>query len=602
MATDIDRLKIIIEAENKATAAIDAVKSAVWGLAGAYISFQAVQAAFRAALNTVAEATRLASEQEQADVRLSAALENLGDSYGESLVRLKEFAGQMQRTTNYSDDQIQSAQALLISLGKLSGEGLDRATRASADLAAGLGIELTAAARLMAKAAAGSTEALGRYGLVLKEGLSDQEKFASLLEQIANRFGGQAAQAAQTFSGRVAEVKTQWDELLESFGTWITQSPEINAGLEAAAKVLADIATVIASAEFSEGIARFASGLASIAQSAADTAVRLSFGIFGPGFTTSALALTAAGLREVSGAINSVTAERDELAALTKERSLFGGFANTADLERWIELQDKLGVAIKEKVVAELDKAGQATERVVNTWYGLKIIIDETGKVTKEAIEEVEVLPNIMMEANENTDGILQSFDKMTPLMKEAAKFQALITEAADEGNRRIIQQNNNLEAQRAIYAQLIDRVGDLGASITRAALNGQTSFGEFFKQFFIEIAAAIVKALILAVIMTIIRGVTGGAGSFLGDFLGSLAGRGLGQIGGGGSRGGGQDTGPNGVGYATQIPSQSATNGLVINNRFGGGINEGFVSELLELQNDFVRRRGFRVLASEVA
>ncbi|MDQ7008301.1 MAG: hypothetical protein Q9Q40_13860, partial [Acidobacteriota bacterium] len=106
-----------------------------------------------------------------------------------------------QQQTALGDEVILQNQAILVSLGKLSGEGLERATMAAANMAAVVGIDLKAAMILMAKAAAGETSTLSRYGIVLGKNVAAGEKFARVLELIEERMGGAAATRAKSLEG-----------------------------------------------------------------------------------------------------------------------------------------------------------------------------------------------------------------------------------------------------------------------------------------------------------------------------------------------------------------------------------------------------------------
>ena len=91
------------------------------------------------------------AEQEMADANLSTAMKNLGTYTDAAFQDLKNFGNEMQNATTYSNEQVQSAEALLVSVGKLTGEGLKEATKATLDLAAAKKMDLVAAADLVSK-------------------------------------------------------------------------------------------------------------------------------------------------------------------------------------------------------------------------------------------------------------------------------------------------------------------------------------------------------------------------------------------------------------------------------------------------------------------
>ena len=64
---------------------------------------------------------------------------------------------------------------------------------------------------LVAKAAEGNTAALKKAGITIDETKAKQEGFGYVLDQINEKFAGQAAAIAGTYEGRL----TQLGELLE---------------------------------------------------------------------------------------------------------------------------------------------------------------------------------------------------------------------------------------------------------------------------------------------------------------------------------------------------------------------------------------------------
>lgn len=158
------------------------------------------------------------AESERVTQKFQQALRASGQEVYKTSEAFQSFATQMQRTTTNSDEAVISAASLLTSVGKLSGEGLERATRASADLAEGLGIDLTSAAMLLSKAAEGNTAALGRYGIKVDEALQGSDAFAEVLRQVEGRFGGMAEAAGSTTQGAIKQLANAFDDLKEKIG------------------------------------------------------------------------------------------------------------------------------------------------------------------------------------------------------------------------------------------------------------------------------------------------------------------------------------------------------------------------------------------------
>lgn len=159
-----------------------------------------------------------ASAAEEATVKLTAALRAQGVTSKRVADDIVDFSAALQSNTRYNDEAITDVQRMLISLGQLSGQGLKDATRATLDLAAGLGIDLSTAAMLVGKAANGSTGALSRHGIVVKETHDVTKDFASALEQINQKFGGSAQGQIEGYAGVTAQLANTFSDLKEAAG------------------------------------------------------------------------------------------------------------------------------------------------------------------------------------------------------------------------------------------------------------------------------------------------------------------------------------------------------------------------------------------------
>lgn len=174
---------------------------------------------------TLKESIHAAVEQENAINALNSALAISGQYTDQASKHFQDYASALQKTTIYQDDAIESGGALLIQMGKLSGTTLDRATKASLDLAAALNIDVGTAFNMVGKAATGHTAALAKYGISIKATGDETKDFANALGLLEKRFGGLAEMQANTFGGSLTKTKNMFGELLESIGNVIVKSP-----------------------------------------------------------------------------------------------------------------------------------------------------------------------------------------------------------------------------------------------------------------------------------------------------------------------------------------------------------------------------------------
>ena len=206
--------------------------------------------------NTVLGASiRAAAGQERAVAGLNAQLQAQGRYSDAYVQQLNEQAAALQRTTTFADDAVTSAQAMLATFPALSTDVLPRATEAATDLASALGLDLTQAARTLGVALndpATGLLRLSRSGVrfteeqrdvikALAEGGRVAEAQAMILDELESRFGGRAAAAAQTFSGRLDQLRNSFDDLLEEIGNIVVQSPAVARVLDDAKAATIDI-------------------------------------------------------------------------------------------------------------------------------------------------------------------------------------------------------------------------------------------------------------------------------------------------------------------------------------------------------------------------
>jgi len=163
------------------------------------------------------ESLKAFADAEKAASRLDHAVKNQGITSKGYTEALLAQATALQAVSIHSDEAIVETQTLLTTFG-LAGEELNKTTKATIDLASGLGIDLRSATLLMGKAFAGETSALSRYGLKIDETAKGADKFAAVMTQVNQRFGGAAQAEATTYAGRVAVLTNRFDDLKEKIG------------------------------------------------------------------------------------------------------------------------------------------------------------------------------------------------------------------------------------------------------------------------------------------------------------------------------------------------------------------------------------------------
>ena len=183
----------------------------------------AARQAVNSAIGTFKNLINVFAEQEKASAKLTQALKNQGT---ESKVVQKEIEGYssaLQQASVFGDELITNVQAGLVSIG-LQGDELKRATQATLDFASATGMDLTAARKLVEKAAAGQASALSRYGITIKSTGDNAKDFSQVLTQLEGRYDGMAKAIANTPTGKLVQFSNAWGDFKEEIGKVLVQA------------------------------------------------------------------------------------------------------------------------------------------------------------------------------------------------------------------------------------------------------------------------------------------------------------------------------------------------------------------------------------------
>ena len=159
---------------------------------------------------TIGRVFKAASEQQQAEIKLSSAL-------GRTSKALLEHASAMQQVTRFGDEVVINAQAMIASFIK-DEDTIKSLTEATLDLAAAKGMDLTAAADLVAKSVGSSTNALARYGIAATGAAKSTERAESVVRNISVLYGGQAKAQAESYAGTLDGMVNAVGDAAEAIG------------------------------------------------------------------------------------------------------------------------------------------------------------------------------------------------------------------------------------------------------------------------------------------------------------------------------------------------------------------------------------------------
>lgn len=237
MARGDFRQRVVFEVDDQASGpagriagSFDEIRSQLTALAAAGL----VGKVFGEVRDFLLQGAEAAIRAEQATARLNAALQQGAPgatAYAEALGRQSEG---LERLGLASSESIKGVQALLSNLG-VAGSQLELATQAAVDLSAALGTSLESAAVNVGKTTAGLAGELGELVPELRALSAESLRAGEGIELLAERFGGQAAQQAETYAASLERLRLAYEGLSEAAGGGL-----VGEGASGAVRELAD--------------------------------------------------------------------------------------------------------------------------------------------------------------------------------------------------------------------------------------------------------------------------------------------------------------------------------------------------------------------------
>ncbi len=197
------------EAEKQMAKLDDWAKKNKEGLKAIGVIATGMGAAVTAALGY---ATNAAMDEQVGISRLRVALKAVGADYDALSDQIEANIAATQKKTNYSDGEQRDA---LVELIGVTGtyEGALEQLQLATDLAANKKMDLVTAATLVGRVVTGNTQALSRYGIVVKEGAKPTE----VLAQMQKRFAGAAEGAVKP----TTQLKNAVEDVAEMVGGYL---------------------------------------------------------------------------------------------------------------------------------------------------------------------------------------------------------------------------------------------------------------------------------------------------------------------------------------------------------------------------------------------
>ena len=234
--------KVIIKSENNISKGINSAKKDLQGfdsfaqtisnnLAKAFTA-AAIVAGVKKLVDGAKELINEYAEAEKVALRLQKVWDNVGATTGKSYDEIMKYADAIEKSTYFTSEAVEESALLLAATESLTEDGFERALNVSADLAAALGEDMTAAASTLAKALEDPASALTRLksiGVTFTDEEKDQIKALTdanetyeaqsiILGKIEDKYKDVAKAINNTPAGTLDNIKDTLGDIRENLG------------------------------------------------------------------------------------------------------------------------------------------------------------------------------------------------------------------------------------------------------------------------------------------------------------------------------------------------------------------------------------------------
>lgn len=227
------RIKAIITAEDRASGAISNVGKGLGRLGD--IAKRVAQVGIAALGVGLVFSVREFIEAERQSAQLNAVLKSTGQVAGITAKRALELSKAFQRTTTFSDEEVLSAENLILTFTKINKDIFPETIQTVLDISTALGQDLKSSSIQVGKALQDpilGISALRRVGVNFS---ADQKEVVKnlvetgrtaeaqklILKELATEFGGSSTEAAKTFGGQLKQLRNSLSEVAEDVGAFL---------------------------------------------------------------------------------------------------------------------------------------------------------------------------------------------------------------------------------------------------------------------------------------------------------------------------------------------------------------------------------------------
>jgi hypothetical protein len=216
IVADIDNLqKGLAKADNEIQGFGQKVGEFGKKVAAAFAVAAAAAAAYAGKL--AVDGVKSAIEDEQAQLRLAAALKTATGATNAQIEATEDYIRQTQLATGITDNELRASfQRLSVSTKDVTQS--QKLLTLAIDISKGTGKELGTVVEALSKAYEGQDTRLVRLGIGITQADAKAMDFTQTTKALTNLYGGAAAANAETFQGRIDRLKQAFEEAKEEIG------------------------------------------------------------------------------------------------------------------------------------------------------------------------------------------------------------------------------------------------------------------------------------------------------------------------------------------------------------------------------------------------
>jgi len=165
-----------------------------------------------------------ASEAEQNESRMGFQIQQVGYNFQAVKPAVDEFADTILKTTRFSDEMARQGLGQMMQYTVDLGQAME-GTKLAMDMTTQTGQDLHSTVRFVGMAMNGNVEILGRWIPELRDldsklgaNATAAERAAYMMEILNKKFGGAAQADLDTYAGKLAQLKNQWNEIKVTIG------------------------------------------------------------------------------------------------------------------------------------------------------------------------------------------------------------------------------------------------------------------------------------------------------------------------------------------------------------------------------------------------